>query len=122
MNKVGKCLVLALGLLVGFTVKAQAVNAATLNYDWSGYWYERQDQNGENHSSWKQENYYVDGEVAYCIEPGVPEGNPMYPADWNATGLPNSIKERILLIGYYGYTYPGHQTIQYRAAMMMAIC
>lgn len=116
MNKVGKCLVLALGLLVGFTVKAQAVNAATLNYDWSGYWYERQDQNGGNHSSWKQENYYVDGEVAYCIEPGVPEGNPMYPADWNATGLPNSIKERVLLIGYYGYTYPGHQTIQYRAA------
>ncbi len=116
MNKLGKCLVLTLGLLVGFTVKANAVSAATLNYDWSGYWYERQDQNGGNHSSWKQENYYVDGEVAYCIEPGVPEGNPMYPADWNATGLSNSIKERILLIGYYGYTYPGHQTIQYRAA------
>ena len=116
MNKLGKCLVLTLGLLVGFTVKANAVSAATLNYDWSGYWYERQDQNGGNHSSWKQENYYVDGEVAYCIEPGVPEGNPMYPADWNATGLSNSIKERVLLIGYYGYTYPGHQTIQYRAA------
>ena len=116
MNKLGKCLVLTLGLLVGFTIKVNAVSAATLNYDWSGYWYERQDQNGGNHSSWKQENYYVDGEVAYCIEPGVPEGNPMYRADWNATGLPNSIKERILLIGYYGYTYPGHQTIQYRAA------
>ncbi len=22
----------------------------------------------------------------------------------------------MLLIGYYGYTYPGHQTLQYRAA------
>ena len=41
MNKLGKCLVLTLGLLVGFTVKANAVSAATLNYDWSGYWYEK---------------------------------------------------------------------------------
>ena len=30
--------------------------------------------------------------------------------------MSNSIKERILLIGYYGYTYPGHQTLEYRAA------
>ena len=30
--------------------------------------------------------------------------------------MPDSIKEKLLLIGYYGYTYPGHQTEQYRAA------
>lgn len=116
MNKVGKCLVLTLGLLVGFTVKAQAVNAATLTFDKSGYYYDRQDMNGGDHHSWYQENYYVDGQVAYCIEPGIPEGNPMYEAGWEATGLSNDIKERVLLIGYYGYSFPGHQTIQYRMA------
>ncbi len=116
MNKVSKALVLTLGLLVGFTVKANTVSAATLNYDKSGYWYQRQEADGSNKHSWYQENYYVDGQVAYCIEPGIPEGNPMYEADWSATGLSDSIKERILLIGYYGYTYPGHQTINYRAA------
>lgn len=115
MNKVSKALVLTLGLLVGFTVKANTVNAATLNYDKSGYWYQRQDADGSFHS-WYQENYYVDGQVAYCIEPGVPEGNPLNEASWEATGLPNSIKERILLVGYYGYTYPGHQTMEYRTA------
>lgn len=116
MKKITKCLLLAAALLVGFTTKASAVSAATLNYDFSGYYYERFDQNGNNYSSWKLENYYIDGEVSYCIEPGVPEGNPMYHTSWEATGLPNSIKQRVLLIGYYGYTYPGHQTQKYRAA------
>jgi len=116
MSKIGKYFLVAFGLLTAFTVKAQVVNAATLNFDFTGYYYERFDQNGNNYSSWRLEDYRVDGETAYCIEPGIPEGNPMYPADWNATGLSNDIKERILLIGYYGQTYPGHNTVKYKAA------
>ena len=116
MNKVSKYLLFVFALLIGFSVKAQSVSAATLDFDFTGYYYERFDQNGNNYSSWRLENYRVDGETAYCIEPGIPEGNPMYQTDWSATGLPNSIKERVLLIGYYGYTYPNHQTLKYRAA------
>lgn len=116
MSKIGKYFLVAFGLLTAFTVKAQVVNAATLNFDFTGYYYERFDQNGNNYSSWRLEDYRVDEETAYCIEPGIPEGNPMYPADWNATGLSNDIKERILLIGYYGQTYPGHNTVKYKAA------
>ena len=110
-----KC-VFTLALAIGAFVGIQNVSAATLNYDWTGIWYERFDQDGNNHSSWKLEDYRVDGQTAFCIEPGVPEGNPMYEANWDSTGLSNDIKERVLLIGYYGYTYPGHQTLQYRAA------
>ena len=40
----------------------------------------------------------------------------MIEGNWSNTGLSDSIKERITLIGYYGYTYPGHQTLKYRAA------
>ena len=98
MKKLTKYLLVAVGLLIGATVNAQSVSAATLNYDFSGYWYERQNGDGSDHSSWKLENYYVDGQTAYCIEPGVPEGNPMYPADWNATGLSPSIKDRLTLV------------------------
>lgn len=116
MNKIGKCFALMFGLLLAFTLKAQAVNAATLDYDFTGYFYERFDQNGNNYSSWRLEDYRVDGQTAYCIEPGIPEGNPMFPADWSATGLSNEVKERVLLIGYYGQTYPGHNTIKYKAA------
>lgn len=121
MKKLTKYLLVAVGLLIGATVNAQSVSAATLNYDFSGYWYERQNGDGSDHSSWKLENYYVDGQTAYCIEPGVPEGNPMYPADWNATGLSPSIKDRLTLVAYYGYTYPGHQNIKYHAATQAMI-
>ncbi len=105
-----------LAILFGSFIGAENVFAATMNYDFSGYWYERFDQDGNNHSSWKLEDYYVDGEVSYCIEPGIPEGNPMYQGTWENTGLSDAIKERILLTAYYGYTYPGHQTREYRAA------
>ena len=116
MKKIGMCLVLTLGILLGFTVNAQAVNAATLTKTKSGYYYDRARADGTDHHSWYFMQYEMDGEVSYCIEPNIPEGTIYNPGSWEATGLPNEIKERLLLIGYYGYTYPGHQTLQYRAA------
>lgn len=116
MNKITKCLMLASALFIGFTVKANAVSAATLVKEDSAYFYDRQEADGSNHHSWNWRHYEMDGEVAYCIEPNVPEGVTYPQTDWAATGLPDSIKERLLLIGYYGYTFPGHQTEEYRAA------
>lgn len=116
MNKITKCLMLATALFVGFTVKASAVSAATLVKEKSDYYYERQESDGSNHHSWYWQHYTMDGDVAYCIEPNVPEGVTYPEVDWAGTGLPESIKERLLLIGYYGYTFPGHQTEAYRAA------
>lgn len=111
-----KKIVFSIAILISAIVGVQNVSAASLNYDFSGYWYERFDQNGNNYSSWRLENYYVDGEVAYCIEPGIPEGTPMQQGNWSNTGLPESIRERVSLLAYYGYTYPNHQTLKYRAA------
>ncbi len=106
----------SMAILISAIVGIQNVSAASLNYDFTGYWYERFDQNGNNYSSWRLENYYIDGEVAYCIEPGIPEGTPMQQGNWSNTGLPESIRERVSLLAYYGYTYPNHQTLNYRAA------
>src|SRR5574344_589249 len=106
----------SLALIIGAFVGIQNVSAATLNIQDSGYYYDRYDQNMNNRRSWNYSYYTVDGQVAYCIEPGVNEGNPMMQGDWSNTGLSNDIKERILLIGYYGYSYPGHQTNKYRMA------
>ena len=116
MRKFSKYFLIMLGLIVGCAFTTTEVHASTLVKEKSGYYYDRQDQNGENHHSWYWQFYTMDGEVAYCIEPGVPEGTTYPETGYEATGLPNSIKERILLIAYYGYTYPNHQTIQYRAA------
>ena len=116
MKKLTSCLVLTLGLLIGFTVNAQAVSAATLSQKQTNYFYDRARGDGSDHHSWYWKLYEMDGEVSYCIEPNVKEGTTYNPGTWEATGLPNEIKERLLLIGYYGYTYPGHQTLEYRAA------
>ena len=116
MKKIVMCLAITLGFLVGFTVNAQAVNAATLTKTKSGYYYDRARGDGSDRHSWYFMKYEMDGEVSYCIEPNVPEGTTYNSGSWEDTGLSNDIKERVLLIGYYGYTYPGHQTLQYRAA------
>lgn len=120
MKKINKCLFLLIGIVAGSFFFTDNVFASTLNFDHTGYFWQRNDPSGEV-KSWYLENYYVDGEVAYCIEPGVPEGNPMIPASWEQTGLSNSIKDRITQIAYYGYTYPGHQTLEYRAATQAMI-
>ena len=116
MKKSLMSLLFVMGLLVvcGFTTTN--VQAATLTKEDTQYYYDRKDQNGNNHHSWYFRNYTMDGKVAYCIEPGTPEGTTYPETSYEATGLPASIKQRILLIGYYGYTYPGHNTIKYRAA------
>jgi hypothetical protein len=116
MKGIGKYLLFVVGALFGGVISIQNVSAATLNFDWTGYYYERFDQNGNNYASWKLENYYVDGEVAYCIEPGIPEGEDYYQGSWSDAGLSDEIARKVSLIAYYGYTYPNHQTLKYRAA------
>ena len=115
MSKIGKYFLIAFGLLTVFTVKAQTVNAETLHQENTQYYYDRYYPDGTEHS-WYFKHYKMDNEVAYCIEPGVHEGETYTQSSYSATGLPDSIKERLLLIGYYGYTYPGHQTEKYRMA------
>ena len=121
MKKKSKFFLLAISALVGLICGTQNVFAATLNFDFSGYYYERSD-NGSNYSSWRLENYYVDGNVAFCIEPGIPEGTDQYvQSSYNDWNLSNSVKQKVLQIAYYGYQYPGHQTQEYRAATQALI-
>ena len=100
MKKFTKTLLLTIGLLVGFTVNAHAVSAATLTQTDSGYWYDRAKADGSDHHSWHYTLYDIDGEVAYCIQPNTKEGVNYNQGTWEDVNLPNSIKERLLLIGY----------------------
>ena len=122
MKKCVKLFIVTLGLLIGLTVNASNVQAATLHYENSDYWYDRAKADGSDRHSWYWRPYEMDGKVAYCIEPNVKEGKTYSQGSWEQTGLSNSIKERLLLIGYYGYTYPGHQTTKYRMATQGMIC
>ena len=95
MKKITKCMLFAFALLVGFTVKANAVSAATLHQENTSYYYDRFYADGSEHS-WYFKHYTMDNEVAYCIEPGVHEGTTYPQTNYEATGLPDSIKDFFL--------------------------
>ncbi|MGN0973948.1 MAG: SpaA isopeptide-forming pilin-related protein [Bacilli bacterium] len=110
-----KCL-FVMALMIGTFIGVQNVSAATLNMTDSGYFYDRAKGDGSDRHSWNWRLYDIDGNVAYCIEPNVVEGTYYLQGSWSDTGLSDAIKERVLLTAYYGYTYPNHQTLKYRAA------
>lgn len=64
------------------------------------------------------QRYTLNGETAYCIEPAVAINTEVYNSteDWNISGLNNEVKRYVRLAAYYGYDYPGHQTMNYYLA------
>ena len=119
MKIVSKILILA-SIMLGFGIRTNIVSASELTETLTGYYWDRTSIDGHEWSgSFKY--YYLDGMDSYCLDPYTHEGSPMFEADWNATNISNDLKERILLITYYGYNYPNHQTLQYRATTQAMI-
>lgn len=103
-----------IGLVAGTqTVKAETVNLKMTD---SGWWWQRKLTTDNSYHSWHLTWYEFNGKVAYCIEPGIPEGDTYTTGNLDAYNISNEQKERIMLIAYYGYDYTGHQTTEYRAA------
>ena len=102
-------------------INAEKVYAVKIDDEATGWYYERDKKNGGEHYSGTLKNYSLNGVVSYCIEPTVSDNGSVSLSDWEHSGLSNKIKERVLLIGYYGYTYPGHKTKKYRAATQCLI-
>ena len=63
-------------------------------------------------------NYiYINGEIAYCIEPGVALGSSYIKSeDFFSVGIGETLKKELELITYYGYEYEGHASPYYYAA------
>lgn len=69
--------------------------------------------NGSYFSS-NQKKYFMDGRIVYCVEPGMPiYTNDYYGSDVGFSDLDKGIIDKIKLIGYFGYDYPGHQSDSY---------
>lgn len=69
--------------------------------------------NGSYFSS-NQKKYYMDGKIVYCVEPGAPiYTNGYYASDISFSSFSNDLINKIGLIGYFGYDYPGHQSDNY---------
>lgn len=109
----------AFSALVGFT----NVYAATLVQTPIDNVYYTRRGGGQSYLSAQYNTYDMDGRTVYCIEPGVDITTHTYNG---ATGWINSpyseeINRKIQLYGYYGYDYPGHNTLRYRMAAQALI-
>ena len=104
--------------VVGLVAGTHTVNAesTTLKMTDSGWWWQRIQPDDGNYHSWHLTWYEFNGRIAYCIQPGIPEGDTYQTGNLDSYNISNEQKERIMLIAYYGYDYTGHQTTEYRAA------
>ena len=104
----------AFSILIGAT----DVFAATLNREpvENVYWTRR--GGGQSYMSGIYEKYSMDGKTVYCIEPGVHITTQLYNGQvgWVNSPYSEEVNRKIQLIGYYGYDYPGHNTLRYRMA------
>ncbi len=79
---------------------------------------------GGNQSAFsaKFTHYKLNGKTAYCIEPGKHITTLNYNiSEYNNIPISDYEKERIRLIGYYGYDYSNHQTLRYKMATQALI-
>ena len=78
---------------------------------------------GKPYMSAQYHTYTMDGKTVYCIEPGIDITVHDYNGQigWTNSPYSDEINQKIQLYGYYGYDYPGHNTLRYRMAAQALI-
>ena len=78
---------------------------------------------GKPYMSAQYHTYTMDGKTVYCIEPGIDITVHDYNGQigWTNSPYSDEINQKIQLYGYYGYDYPGHNTVRYRMAAQALI-
>lgn len=106
-------------MLAGYT----EVSAATLTQTPVDNWYYTRRDGGKPYMSAQWNLYDLDGKTAYCIEPGVNITTSDYEGaiGWINSPYSDEVNRKIQLYGYYGYNYPGHGNLRYRAAAQSLI-
>lgn len=106
-------------MLAGYT----EVSAATLTQTQVDNWYYTRRGGGKPYMSAQWNLYDLDGKTAYCIEPGVNITTSDYEGaiGWINSPYSDEVNRKIQLYGYYGYNYPGHENLRYRAAAQSLI-
>ena len=106
-------------MLAGYT----EVSAATLTQTPVDNWYYTRRGGGKPYMSAQWNLYDLDGKTAYCIEPGVNITTSDYEGaiGWINSPYSDEVNRKIQLYGYYGYNYPRHENLRYRAAAQSLI-
>ena len=116
-----KILLLIISLLsfvsVGsFGIVNAATNDSTITYERiQGAYFYLQDKNTGKIDTNHVTKFFMNGEIAYCIEPMVDINGKIYnsTSDWNITNLSEDVIKYIERVGYFGYEYSGHNDDKY---------
>lgn len=114
---------LVFGICSLFVMGFTEVHASTLVQEVVPDVYYTRRGGGKPYMSAKYNTYDMDGKTVYCIEPGVNITTHDYEGaiGWINSPYSPEVNQRIQLIGYYGYEYPGHNTLRYRMAAQALI-
>ena len=114
-----KMFLLVLGILTFLVSRNVYAENLVMNYYGNPYYVIS--GNGEYHSSIVT-YFELNGDVAYCVEPGILVTDFNYlEEDINTLPYNTNQINLIKLIGYYGYEYPTHTTSNYRMATQALI-
>lgn len=99
-------------------VKISKVDASTLEREFIDNVWSFHYRGGKVHTYGQLNIKHIDGKIGYCIQPDANiydyEYNPI--DDWSVSGYDLDAKRKMEYYSYYGYAYPGHQTIRYYMA------
>lgn len=111
-------LVLLTVVLFSFTRVSALQNDSVLTVEYPDKIYSYRYRNGVLWSYGKLPRRYQNGTLVYCIESDRVINANIYNStnDWSITGFSEDVKKQMELISYYGYGYPGHESIKYYMA------
>ena len=81
--------------VVGLVAGTHTVNAesTTLKMTDSGWWWQRIQPDDGNYHSWHLTWYEFNGRIAYCIQPGIPEGDTYQTGNLDSYNISNEQKK-----------------------------
>lgn len=123
INKINKISIFMFGLCSIMFMGITNVHASNLIQTPVDNVYYTRRGGDQNYVSAQYKTYSMDGKNVYCIEPGVEITTDLYEESegWVNSPYSSEINKLIQLYGYYGYEYPGHNTMRYRMAAQALI-
>lgn len=109
---------------LGTNVVSAGSNDSTITYERiNGAYFYLQDKTTGKVDTNHVTKFFMNGTIAYCIEPMVDINGKIYNSttDWNVTNISSDVRRYIERIGYFGYEYNGHQTDKYWLATQQLI-
>lgn len=121
MKTINKVMLFLTSFIICFLFNIDSTKAAEVTNDFTGYYWHRTVDGNIHEWSDSFNYYYVDGEDAYCLDINTKEGGPLELSTLELSGVPEDVRDKVLLIAFYGYNYYGHKTLEYRAATQALI-